>query len=98
MITTVLCSCIVYELHDLFDFVCHLCVFEEKVTSARNSHVNIANRIQINKLSTVDSKSITATYCRLSTICVVGVFVSQLQDLISLRLSSNTKTIVFVHI
>ena len=73
-----------------------LMYLKKKIIS--NPHVNIANPIKINKVTTIDLKSIMSTYCGLSKWCVDSVFVSQLQDLISLGLSSNTKTIVFTHI
>ena len=39
----------------------------EKVTSTNYPHINIANQIKVNKLTTVYLKSIISTYCGLST-------------------------------
>ena len=60
-----------------------ICAYlNEYVTSASYPHVNIANPIKINIITTLYLKSIINTYCELSKWCMVSRFPSHLQDLI----------------
>ena len=60
-----------------------ICAYlNKKVTSNGYLHVNSANRIKVNELTTLYLKSIMSTYCGLSKWCVNSWFLSHLQDLI----------------
>ena len=85
MLNIVLCSCHVCVglNHKIGLILFAICAYlNEYVASASYQHVNIANPIKINNITTLYLKSIINTYCKLSNWCVVSSFPSCLQDLI----------------
>ena len=71
-----------FEPQDLFILFAICAYLNEYVTSASYPHVNIANPIKINNITTLYLKSIINTYCELSKWCMVSRIPPELQDLV----------------